>query len=100
MHQIGDITPTGFNFFHGVGVLIRSALKAKQLSHNTYKSFEYMRLSISAPKAHIHLVAIYRPPSAKNKLTVGLFFSEFSSLLEELNTAPGDLLILGDINFM
>ncbi len=106
-HQIGDITPNGFSFYHrarvarkvgGVGVLIRSAFKAKQLSHNTYKSFEYMRLSISTSKSHINLVAIYSPPpSVKNKLMVEMFFTEFS-LLEELNTAPGNLLILGDFN--
>ena len=109
LHQSGDITPTGFRFFHraraarkggGVGVLIRLALKVKQLSHNTYKSFEYMRMSISTSEAHIHLMAIYRPlPSVINILTIEMFFNEFSSLLEELNTAPWNLLILGDFNF-
>ena len=43
-HQIGDITPTGFNLHHharagrksdGVGVLVKSTLNAKQLPHNT-----------------------------------------------------------------
>ncbi len=108
-HQIGDITPTGFNFYHHprcgsrgsrVGLLLKSNMKVKNLPHNSYQSFEHMQVSITASKAHINLLIIYRPPpSTKNRLTVDQFFHEFGTLLEEVTISPGKLLIMGDFNF-
>ncbi len=108
-HQIGDITPTGFSFYHhprcgrrggGVGLLLKSNMKVKNLPHSSYQSFEHMQVSITASKAHINLLIIYRPPpSTKNKLTADQFFREFGTLLEEVTISPGKLLIMGDFNF-
>ncbi len=108
-HQIGDITPTGFNFYHrprcgrkggGVGLLLKSNLKVKNLPHTSFQSFEHMQVSITASKAHINMLIIYRPPpSIKNKSTADQFFCEFGTLLEEITISPGKLLIMGDFNF-
>ena len=51
-----------------------------------------------------HLLSILflfsrQPISARNGLTYALFFDEFSTLLEPLVSAFGELLLAGDLNF-
>ncbi len=105
--QIGDITPSGDNFHHrarqgrkggGVGALLKSGLKSKLLAHATFKSFEHLLVSVS--NAHLHVITIYRPPpSQKTKLIPALFFTEFTTFLEQTPLSTGQLIILGDFNF-
>ena len=40
---------------------------------------------------------VYRPP--ESRAAIGLFFEEFSSLLEEVVGCSEELLIIGDFNF-
>ena len=70
-HQIGDITPPGYVFHHrarqgrkggGVGILLKSIMKAKVQPTSTFSSFEYMNMVITLSNMNIHLIAIYRPP--------------------------------------
>ena len=50
--------------------------------------------------SNIRIVFICRPPiSAKNGLTYALFFDKISVLLEPLVSAPGKLLLAGNLNF-
>ncbi len=81
----------------GVGVLLYSNIKVKPHTLSSFKSFEYTDLHLSASKMNLHLVTIYRPPpSPKKILTLTLFLTEFSSLLEELIIEPSNLLIVRD----
>lgn len=45
----------------------------------------------------IRALVLYRPP--ETSAAIGLFFEEFSSLLEEVVVCSEELLIMGDFNF-
>ena len=46
------------------------------------------------------LILVYRPPpSKKNSSTHELFFDEFESILEQLATEKGHIMVVGDFNF-
>ena len=64
-------------------------------------SFEHLDVTICYGKFKAHLVIIYRPPpSRKNKLTVSMFFEEFSQLIEHLmEEYIYPLVIAGDFSF-
>ena len=48
----------------------------------------------------IRVIVIYRtPPSKNNTLSESTFFSEFSTLLEDLVSDSGNFLLAGDFNF-
>ena len=65
-----------------------------------HRSFEALETQLSFREGSVHLVAIYRPPpSQRNQLTAGMFFDEFSDLLERYACVPGDLILTGDFNF-
>ena len=66
----------------------------------SHKSFEICLLTLEINKLTFNFFNIYRTcPSSKNKLTAAMFFTEFSELLEFINTLKGSTLILGDMNF-
>ena len=65
-----------------------------------YKSFEYPHHLLKINSKWVRIVNIYRPPpSITNGLTTEMFFSEFEIFMEYLTTLPGQILILGDVNF-
>ena len=105
--QIDDITGHNMAFHHRPrsgrregGILLKSSLKIKPLSHGSFKSFEHTEVSVATAKVHVRLIVVYRPvPSTKHGLTVSMFLEEFSTYLESIITSPGHLLILGDFNF-
>ena len=70
-------------------------------SGSNFTSFEHLEVSISHGKFKIRLVLIYRPPpSKKNKLTIPMFFGEFSQLVEILmEDCTHPLAVVGDFNF-
>ena len=83
----------------GVGVLLRKGFNIKQNDVSSFTSMEYLDLSVMSNNTLIHLITVYRPPpSKKNKSTTSTFLREFSTLLEHLVVAPGNLLITGDFN--
>lgn len=45
----------------------------------------------------VRALVVYRPP--ETGAAIGVFFQEFSSLLEEVVVCPEELLIIGDFNF-
>ena len=63
-------------------------------------SFEGVSLKITCKDIVLQIVCLYRPPpSRQTKFNAQAFITEFSDLLEQYITAPGDLLITGDFNF-
>ena len=97
-----------FDFLHlprtagpggGVGVLLRKDFTVKQITMSSFKSMEYMDLSVTTSNSSLRLLTIYRPPpSKKNKTTHNMFLNEFSVLLEDLAVVTGKLIITGDFN--
>jgi hypothetical protein len=106
---IGDLTPKGYKLKHiprpsgrggGVAILHKEGIRLSLQTKQDYASFEYMEAVLTPGSTNINIIVIYRPPpSTQNRLTVGMFFSDFADYLEELMLVPGDLLLLGDFNF-
>ena len=95
-----ELTPHDFQFLHmprasrggGVGFLFRKSLNFGKISTFAYSSFEC--LEIFSKPANLRVVVLYRPPS----LSVSLFLDEFADYIQLLNTACGNLIIVGDFN--
>ena len=86
----------------GVDLLYKKLLKFRRnaLVKHKFKSFEFTDLIMKHSSTSLRIVVVYRPPpSSTNLNSIALFFDEFPRLLEELITAPGDLLLVGDFNF-
>ena len=72
---------------------------AIQLWCNTY-SFEYREALITSGSACLRRIVVYHtPPTMHNKLTKGMFCSEFTDLREVNASSTGKLIIVGDFNF-
>ena len=107
--EINETTPNGYAFLHaprctrggGVAVIHRKSLHLKQNpTHCKFKSFEHMDLAVKSASNSIRVIVIYRPPPSKNNtLSESTFFSEFSTLLEDLVSDSGNVLLAGDFNF-
>ena len=85
----------------GVLVLLRKSYNATMSTITSFKSFEYMDITITS-RSHmpVRLYVLYRPQKFQNKKdTAPIFFHEFSSFLENISTVSGHLLITGDFNF-
>ena len=85
-----------------VALFIRKAFTMTKNSGSNFTSFEYLvDVSISHGKLKTRLVLIYRQPSSKkNKLTIPMFFEEFSQLVEILmEDCTHPLAVVGDFNF-
>ena len=77
----------------GVCLIAHRGFNVRLNEVQTFQSFEYLDALLSnGGSAALRLVTIYRPPpSTENKLTVNMFMSEFSKLLETLTIASGNL---------
>ncbi|KAL8573985.1 hypothetical protein ACOMHN_029432 [Nucella lapillus] len=63
-----------------------------------HNSFELVQLTLDGHH-RVNFFCLYRPPPSKvNKLTDGMFFEEFSELLEHAYVMGGKTLFLGDFN--
>ena len=59
-----------------------------------------MDLAVKSASNSIRVIVIYRPPPSKNNtLSKSTFFSEFFTLLEDLVSDSGNVLLAGDFNF-
>ena len=85
----------------GVAVLLRKGFDVVfNTPVSTFKSFEYIDLTVSSKASSIRLFVIYRPPPSKvNKLTPTMFFDEFQGLIEMIAPLPTTTVIVGDFNF-
>ena len=86
-----------------MGLIYKSSLAVKVKSSSKdvrYSHFEHMDCMVSLNGVNFRLAVIYRPPpSRENKLKNIVFFDEWSSFLSEYVTLPGEILIVGDLNF-
>ena len=115
-HIIGDVCPKGYKMSHtprssghrggGVGLIYKTSLDIRVPTTNEpptmpkYKSFEYSHHLLKINSKWVRIVNIYRPPpSITNGLTTEKFFSEFEMFMEYVTTLPGQILILGDVNY-
>ena len=112
---IGDVCPKGYKISQvpretghrggGVGIIYKKSLEIRdsgieQESAIKYDTFEHSHHLLKLNSKWIRIVTIYRPPpSTCNGFTVVQFLSEFAIFLESLISLPGQLLILGDVNF-
>ena len=110
--MIADLAPSGYTVKSfprssrggGVAMIFKNSLSDHigisndfQFSH---KSFEICLLTLEINNQNFNFFNIYRTcPSSKNKLTAAMFFTEFSEMMEFINTLKGQTLILGDMNF-
>ena len=64
-------------------------------------TFELVHLKLCPPNSPvINIFSLYRPPgNRKNRFTPRDFVTQFSDLLEFINTIPGKILLIGDFNF-
>ena len=84
----------------GIGFIFKNTLDIKLQSTTYFKSFEYIECLLKSDGSWIRMIVLYRPPpSTRNKLTVNMFFEDFTVLLENLSTSSGELVMIGDFNF-
>ena len=115
-HIIGDVCPEGYKMSHTppssghrggeVGLIYKTSLDIRVPTTNEpptmpkYKSFEYSHHLLKINSKWVRIVNTYRPPpSITNGLTTEKFFSEFEMFMEYVTTLPGQILILGDVNY-
>ena len=84
----------------GVGILVRKGFTVTRNESLHFRSFEYLDVTLkTSSTGYFRVVVIYRPPpSTRNKLSPSIFFDEFSSLLEVLQSRSYRLLLTGDFN--
>ena len=103
---IGELCPSGYRFVHtprpvgtsgGVGFLYKQGFRTNtRACEHSYRSFECMDVTFLNRKS-VRALVVYRPP--ETGAAIGVFFEEFSSLLEEVVVCPEELLIIGDFHF-
>ena len=102
-----DVTPTNCVFRHvdrrsrggGAGLLCKKVFAFKPKPWNPFQSFLIIDMTMIKPTP-LRVIVIYRPPpSTTNGLYHELFFNEFASFLEQINSNPGWVLIVGDFHF-
>jgi exonuclease III len=100
---LNSITPENFSIIHnprlvgrgdGVAFIYRSYLNISNVSIPSFTSFESLCVKLSIRSSSITFLTVYRPPSS----SIPTFLSEFSTLLDDLNCSPSELVISGDFN--
>jgi hypothetical protein len=101
--MLNSLTPSNFSIISsprltgkggGTAFIFRSYLKFTKIDIPTYPSFESLCLKLTIASKSFIFLTIYRPPS----LSLSDFFSDFSALIDFLNTFPSELIISGDFN--
>ena len=75
----------------GTASITKNTFKSKEVSFNSYSSFEFHAFVFSSPP--ILCITVYRPPHHSTS-----FISEFSELLFIIHTSYNRILITGDFN--
>ena len=85
----------------GVAILYKPDILVRRCnSKSKFNSFEYISCTVHTADKTFRLVNIYRTGySKRNPFTASQFLEEFSALIEEQLTIPGELVISGDFNF-
>ena len=102
-HILDQIRPSDYTVLHiprqekrggGVGIICKSTLKPGQDNSTTFDSFEHVIIRTTFKHTRLTIVNLYRPPSS----SLGQFFEDLASLLDELCTSTTPILICGDFN--
>ena len=65
----------------------------------THTSFEVVQASITLQHNTLHFFYLYRPPpNRRNKLTDSMFTEQLPDLLDYVNSLPGHVCLVGDMN--
>lgn len=100
---LNSLTPENFTLTHnprpvgrggGLALIYRSYLSSSRITTPSSTSFESLCVRLSIRSSSIIFLIIYRPPSS----SIPMFISEFSTLLDDLNCSPSELIISGDFN--
>ena len=108
-----EIAPSGFDvksFQHqsrsrggGIATVYKSTLGSnitfKTNFDFTHTSFEVVQASITLQHNTLHFFCLYRPPSNRqNNLTDSMFTEQLPDLLDYVNSLPGFVCLVGDMN--
>lgn len=105
-----EVTPPGYDLLDvprskgrggGVALILKNSVHVKKQKISVVTtSYECMEVLLNASSCFIRVLIVYRPPSTgKSGSPSSVFFEEFTKHLDELCTASGQLLIIGDFNF-
>ena len=65
----------------------------------THTSFEVVQASITLQHNTLHIFCLYRPPpNRRNNLTDSMFTEQLPDLLDYVNSLPGLVCLVGDMN--
>jgi len=78
----------------GAGLFCRSAVKVQHSKPLPYITLKSISALVTSGMKTVRAVAIYRPPS----VSIGVFLSDFQSLLDSLFLEAAPLLLAGDFN--
>ena len=76
-----------------------SSIRFKTCFDFTHTSFEVVQASISLQHNTLHFFCLYRPPpNRRNNLTDSMFTEQLPNLLDYVNSLPGHVCLVGDMN--
>ena len=73
--------------------------KNEKFYHITHTSFEVVQASITLQHNTLYFVRLYRPPAnRRNNITNSMFTEQLPDLLDYVNSLPGLVCLIGDMN--
>ena len=108
-----ELAPSGFDVksfprqsrSHGGGIAtvykstLGSNITFKTNFDFTHTSFKVVQASITLQHNTLHFFCLYRPPpNRRNNLTDSMFTEQLSDLLDYINSLPGLVCLIGDMN--
>ena len=83
----------------GTGIMYRSNIDVTKVTAANLNSFEYSEWLIKLLNLHLRLFIVYRVPySESHPVPMGVFFEEFSCLLEDFINYTEPIILAGDFN--
>ncbi len=88
----------------GIAIIYRTTCKLNVLSPTCVsEAFECMEAIITSGNGNMRLIVVYQPqrpdPAIGHSVPLSVFFDDFSKIMDNHLTAPGQLLVTGDLNF-
>ena len=111
--KTAELAPSGFDVKSftrqsrsrggGIATVYKSTLGSsitfKTCFDFTHTSFEVVQASITLQHNTLHFFCLYRPPpNRRNNLTDSMFTEQLPSLLDYVNSLPGHVCLVGDMN--
>ncbi len=111
--RIVDLEPSGYKLKQvprddrrggGIATIYRTTCKLNVLPPTCVsEAFECMETIIMSGNGNMRLIVLYQPqcldPAIGNPIPLGVFFGDFSKIMDNHLTVPGNLLVTGDFNF-